>query len=245
MMKQTLIVFLFGLTFFTGKCQSFEEGWWQTFEGKIGTASVQLSLYNLGGEQLKGNYCYLKHETKLQLDGNNDNGKVKLIETMNGKVTGYFFGSIDKEDSFTGTWTDSAKTRNIPFRLHLEWASAAPTYSHRYTSLSETDTQVEAFMAKTKAAILKGDKQWLADNIHYPIMVSVNGKRTSIKTKEQFFNNFDGIVSQSYKNNVGAECTCNLFSNIQGVMLGNGEIWIDDFATAKGKVKLYIKTINN
>src|SRR5206468_3179793 len=110
----------------------------QNFDGKLGAAGVQLSLYNLGGGQLKGNYCYKKHETKIQLEGTVAGGKITLTETFNGMVTGYFIGKTDRENGLVGTWTDSTKTKAIPFNMHLEFAMYSPSFSHRYADLAET-----------------------------------------------------------------------------------------------------------
>lgn len=245
MIKQTIISLFFLLACNIGKCQPDDENTWRTFEGTLGVDKVQLSLYKLGTGELKGNYCLKKQETKVQIDGKQYNDSVKLAETINGKVTGFFNGILDGNDSLIGTWIDKAKTKKIPFRLHLESTTYSRSFSHRYQNLPQSDSLVEKFMAQVKSAILKGDKHWLANNIHYPVSINLDGKRINIRNVEQFLSGSDGIFSKVFKENIEEACLCNLFYNHQGVMLGGGEVWINSFKTSSGIPRLLIIAINN
>ena len=66
MKKYIILTFLlFTLPTF---CMAFEfdSNKWIDFEGTLGNAKIQLSLYRLDNGELKGNYCYKKHESKIQ-----------------------------------------------------------------------------------------------------------------------------------------------------------------------------------
>jgi hypothetical protein len=64
---------LFTLTFLifnaATQCHAFDfdTNKWTDFEGTLGKANIQLSLYRFDNGQLKGNYCYKKYESKIGL----------------------------------------------------------------------------------------------------------------------------------------------------------------------------------
>lgn len=229
---------------------NFDKSWWYDFEGKLGGTGIQLSIYIPdSGEVLKGNYCYKKYETKIQLVGQLKGDQIELTEYLNGKPNGHFNGRVftDNLDRFEGTWTDSSGTKRIEFKMTLQSACYASTWNHRYSDFSGTDDDVENFMKKVKSSILKGDKEWIANHISYPITTKLNGQqKIKIIDKQQLLNNFDQIFYQGFKEKVKSFCVCNMFNNNQGTMLGNGGIWINnDPNSTDEKFDYQITAINN
>ena len=229
-MKKYIVLpfLLFTLTTF---CQSFhlDKNSWHDFEGKLGETKVRLSIYLLDGGQLKGNYCYKKYENKIQLIGNIIGDKIELTEFLNGKPNGYLSGKLftDNLDRFEGIWTDSSKSKTISFKTTLASICAANFFEHRYSDFYVTDDDVEKFMKHVKSSILEGDKEWIANHIRYPINTTLyKNKSVSIKNKKQLINNFDDIFHHEFKEKIKSFCVCNMFNNYQGVMLGDGQIWI-------------------
>jgi hypothetical protein len=85
------------------------------------------------------------------------------------------------------------------------------------------------FMQKVKNAIAESDKEWLANHIHYPLNTTLNGqKKIIVKNRQQLIDNFEQIFFPAYKEQIEKHSVSDLFSNWQGTMLGNGEIWIDE-----------------
>ena len=93
---------------------------------------------------------------------------------------------------------------------------------------NETDETAE-FMQKVKNAIAENDKEWLANHIRYPLNTTLNGEeKITVENKQQLIDNFEQIFYPAYKEQIEKHSLSDLFSNWQGTMLGNGEIWIDE-----------------
>lgn len=89
------------------------------------------------------------------------------------------------------------------------------------TSYSKED--VEAFAYLIKQQIM--NKEWtaLAENIAYPITIS----SVTYETQEAFCaENWDNCLNDEFYAGIDSESCTNMFCNYQGIMLGNGEIWI-------------------
>ena len=96
-------------------------------------------------------------------------------------------------------------------------------------------------------AILEKNKQWLSENISYPIMVSINGKsRTTIRNKKELLQNFDVIFHAGFIEKAKAFECIDIFCNYKGLMLGAGEIWMNCVSTVNNdQCQLKITAINN
>ncbi len=243
----TLTFLLFTLS---SLCQAFdfETHKWTDFEGTLGKGRIQLSLYRLDNGQLKGNYCYKKYESKIQLTGQITGDEIVITEFLNGKPNGRFVGKVftDKLDRFEGTWTDKSNTKSIEFKLTLQ-SICVSDFGHRYSDFYGTDDDVEKFMKYVKTSILNGDKEWIANHINYPLKTTVfKDKAISIKNKKQLIDNFDQIFHQEFKVKIKSLCVCNMFINYQGVMLGDGQIWINNRTNSThDKFDYIITAINN
>lgn len=193
-----------------------------------------MSLYLGEKGQVTGNYCYAKYDKRIALTGKINGKEVTLYEMQDGKQTATFKGTLitDSTDHFQGTWTDGKTT--MPFNVHLSSIGAgSPT--KRYNDTKQSDAQVEAYMKKVKTAILSNNKEWLSTQVNYPYKVAnTEGKIISLKNKTEFISNYNLVVSASLKKRIADICTCNLFMNYRGVMLGNGEVWINERPGGKG-----------
>lgn len=221
---------------------------WSDFEGTLGKSNIQLSLYRFNNGQLKGNYCYKKYDSKIELTGQVTGDKIRITEFLNGKPNGYFEGRVftDSVDRFEGTWTDSASKKTIAFKLTLQ-STCGGEFNHRYTDFYGSDADVEKFMKRVKSSIANGDKEWIGNHVSYPIKTTLNGEKPiTVKNKEQLIQNFDQIFYKEFKERVKSFCVCNMFNNYQGAMLGNGQIWIYNKPNSTGKKFDYtITSISN
>ena len=228
---------------------NFDKNLWYDFSGKLGATEFQLSIYIPDSGELKGNYCYKKYETKIQLFGQLKGDQIELTEFVHGKPNGHFSGKVftDNMDRFEGAWTDSSGTRRLDFKMTLESACYAKSSEHRYFDFSGTDNDVENFMKRIKTSVFKGDKEWIANHINYPLTTTLNGHKTiKIKNRQQLIDNFDQIFYQAFKDKLRSFCVCNMFHNYQGTMLGNGDIWINDKPNSTDeKFDYQITAINN
>ncbi len=95
-----------------------------------GTIDGKHEIYlNIGGEavsnakiSLSGFYYYTKNKVSIKIEGQENNGKISLKETVYNKntqstqTTGYFEGTINS-NIFSGTWFSSDRTKQLPFTL--------------------------------------------------------------------------------------------------------------------------------
>ena len=248
MIKNIMLSFYFVSLIMLPKTFEIEKNTWVDFDGQIGKENIQLSLYRFENGEIEGNYCYKKYETKIQLIGKIVGEKIELNEILNNKVNGHFQGKIftDTFDKFEGKWSDSSNKKTSNFKLKLNSINGG-TFKHRYLDFYGTDNDVEIFMKKVKKSIIEDDKEWISNHISYPIKTKIDTKKTIIiKSKKELINNFNKIFNKEFKEQIKSFCSCNLFHNYQGVMLGNGQIWIENKPNSTNtKYDFQIKAINN
>jgi hypothetical protein len=207
---------------------------WSDYKGLMSKTNISMSLYLGDNGKVSGNYCYAKYDKRIALTGNSNGRAITLYEMQDGKQTATFKGNLltDSTDHFQGTWSDGKTT--MPFDVHLSSiSSGSPT--KRYNDTKQTDAQVEAYMKKVKTAILNNNKEWLSTQVSYPYKVATpDGKTKTLKNKQEFISNYKLVVSESLKKRIADICTCNLFMNYRGVILGNGEVWINERPGGKG-----------
>jgi len=200
------------------------------YEGTLGEAPIQLSIcMGENPDYLTGSYCYKSEDfTKYRLAGEFIGDKVQLTEYIENKPAGHFNGRLftDNTDRFEGIYTN-AGARQLEFKLTLTSSVGYTTPDERYSDFSASDKDVEKFMRQIKLSIAEGDKEWIANNIRYPLKTTLNGQgKITIKNKQQLIDNFEQIFHPAFKEQIEKHCVCNMFYNSQGIMLGNGEIWI-------------------
>ncbi len=76
-------------------------------------------------------------------------------------------------------------------------------------------------------AVAGGDKEAVAALVGYPIDVTIDGKKTSIKDTAGFVRNYDKIITPAIAEVIQAQKYSDLLVNGQGVMFGSGETWIN------------------
>lgn len=250
MKKQLIVTFILLISATICWSLNFNKSWIYDFEGNLGSSEIQLSIYIPdSGEILKGSYCYKKYETRIQLVGKLKGNQIELTEFLKGKPNGRFSGRVftDNLDRFEGTWTDSSGTKQIEFKMTLKSACYANSWNHRYSDFSGTDDEIEKFMKEVKYSIFNGNKDWIANHIQYPLTTTLNGrKKIIIKNRKQLIESFEQIFYPAFKDKLKSFCVCNMFNNYQGIMLGNGEIWIIESPNStEEKFECQIIAINN
>lgn len=101
----------------------------------------------------------------------------------------------------------------------------------------------EKTLITIQSLVEKGDKQQVAQYVLYPINVYVAGQKTNINNETEFIKYYDEIFNEKVKQALITQDVTKTFVNYQGVMVGNGEIWMT--ATGEGEQKYYIYGINN
>lgn len=207
---------------------------WYDFTGKLGDKSIKLSFYTLKAGKLIGSYCSTANEPKVLLSGNVKGNEIYLTASLNGKITDELIGKIftDDQDRLEVSWQKMPRGVKSIFKSVLLSVTAG-TESKRYSHIVGSDSAVEEFVSDAKKAISKGDKIWLAANLFYPLKVRISEKSSVVlKNKNQFLLQYDKIFTTAFKSKLNNTFSHNLFNNYQGVMIGDGEIWINNTLNA-------------
>lgn len=230
MKKILLLIFILSQTIHLSAF-SLEEGLWTDFEGTLNGKKIYLSLFRTTGDSIQGNYCDGIKEQRIAIKGTLKNNILFLVE---GNVLGFkaiFKGKVVKTENdeiIKGFRAERGGQKPERFEIHVV-AKVGGTAEKRYSNAVNNDEEIEAYMKKVKTAFLVSDSKWLAEQMIYPLHVSIgNGKYKDLKDKQEFIKYFTQINNDNFKKALKETCTCNLFHNYQGIMLGSGIIWIDN-----------------
>lgn len=231
----TFILFIISIYSYS---QTLSKGW-STFSGKIDNYPITISIYNDKNDNLSGNYCYNKQEQRITIKGTKKGSQVYLEEVIENKKNASFQGSIDENtNTISGKWINATNNKELNFNINLS-SQSGETLENRYFS-GISNESVELFIKKTKESIIKNQKNWLSQNIKYPITVSVFNKKIKIKNQKEFLDKYSDFFSEKFKNEIKKSCTCDIFSNWQGAMFADGLIWVNRYT---GNLKII--SINN
>jgi hypothetical protein len=113
------------------------------------------------------------------------------------------------------------------------------------TLFGEHETLVAAFDGLT-AAVRDGDAETVAAFVKYPFTVTVGGRKLVLKSEQEFVADYDAIITPEIAKVVGGQDYGALFANSNGVMFGNGEMWLTAVCTDKACSSSYwmISAIN-
>ena len=76
-------------------------------------------------------------------------------------------------------------------------------------------------------AVADGDATAFASWVSYPIKVVADGEEMLLSDEEQFAEHFDNILSDEIRQAILDQTWATLFVNDQGVMFGNGQVWLN------------------
>lgn len=76
-------------------------------------------------------------------------------------------------------------------------------------------------------AVISDDKAGVASLVVYPLEVEIDGERHEIRDANEFVASWDRIVTPEIVQVVSNQRYRDLFVNWQGVMLGDGQVWIN------------------
>ncbi|OPA75279.1 hypothetical protein BVG16_22035 [Paenibacillus selenitireducens] len=85
------------------------------------------------------------------------------------------------------------------------------------------------YIGKLQQAVAKNNRKAVAALMSYPLQVNKQGKSKLIQSKKQFMKNYDHIMTSQVKKKLLAQQLDQLFVNSEGVMIGDGEMWISQF----------------
>lgn len=232
-----------------GFAEAFSDKGYYDFEGTIGEKTkIVMSLYVNEGTG-KGTYCYDSVRTDIKIEGTVKDNQFSLKEYDNkGNVTATFKGTYKTVDAVTGEWKSAKTGKKMPFKLQLNSMAPFAEYGHRYAVMgAATDKEVDTYIQSLQGWLVKGDAKKVAEQIAFPIKVTIKGKAVQIKTQKDFVKRYKEIMNPEFKKEITTAYTKGLFTNYQGVMFGGNakNIWITVVTDQKGHASLRIIGINN
>jgi len=92
-------------------------------------------------------------------------------------------------------------------------------------------TKYQAVIVALQKAVAAQDAKGVAALVSYPIGVKVNGKETNIKSAKAFEQHYKAIMTPEITKAVTDQKYEDLFVNYQGIMFGDGQVWINGICT--------------
>ena len=82
---------------------------------------------------------------------------------------------------------------------------------------------------KIYQSIVDNNPESLANLMKFPKNIVISGKYTKFATKAEFIKKYPTIFTKEYREEIAKEKpTPNMFSNYQGIMLGDGVVWFTE-----------------
>jgi hypothetical protein len=94
----------------------------------------------------------------------------------------------------------------------------------------EDPQALKDFLMDIQAAAIAQDRPAIAALVHYPFTTYDSGEPLkTYDTAEELLNDFDQVITPAVIKAMAEASYDDLFVNYQGVMLGNGQVWLQPF----------------
>lgn len=228
----------------------FEENWYVGLEGTKGNQDLRIELILTDNDRLIGKSCPSSSEDIISYSGQLNDQKISLDVQNHKGVIGRYTLLPDIRDNFVegyvGQYVDKATqdTKSVKLRYKTGFYG---TPEKRYLDFLGSDKDLERFAKKVITSFQLGEKQWLSENISVPMLAYVQDGRTlEINSPKEFIEKFEVIATEVLLANLSSSPTCNFWVNHNGVMLGNGEVWIwEDSKSTNEKPTFVIKNVKS
>lgn len=93
------------------------------------------------------------------------------------------------------------------------------------TLLGDAADYKELFYA-FKVALEEGKSDIVVSLVNYPITVTIDGEEATYGSEQELLDAYDSVFTEAIIEAVSSQDYGTLFVNSEGVMIGNGEVWI-------------------
>jgi hypothetical protein len=131
--------------------------------------------------------------------------------------------------------------------FHIRWAVAAAFLSMvmlspaAAQSVEDVEQRIEMLHGGVQTfevafevlqeRIAAGDAETVAAMVSYPLFVSIDGERVAINGEVEFAERYDDLITPEIAEIITGQDYADLFVNQDGVMFGDGEVWMQPFCT--------------
>lgn len=88
-------------------------------------------------------------------------------------------------------------------------------------------TAYRAAFDAIQKAVADDDKTGFAAWVSYPIALTADGEEVTIEDAAQFEEHYDVILTDEIRAAIADQTWQDLFVNYQGIMFGNGQVWLN------------------
>ncbi|BCH31066.1 hypothetical protein MesoLjLc_29960 [Mesorhizobium sp. L-8-10] len=106
-------------------------------------------------------------------------------------------------------------------------SAAADDTNKSIDDLLGDHTVYQAAISALQKGVTAHDAAAVAALVRYPISVAVKGKKMAIKSPKDFIAHYDAIMTPEISKAVTDQKYADLMVNSQGIMFGNGQVWIN------------------
>jgi len=121
-------------------------------------------------------------------------------------------------------------------------AGASDEARGRIDKLLGDADQYEHVFKELQQGVASGDRAAVATLMRYPLRVDTDGNTREIADAATFQREYDSIVTPPVARAITAQSFDTVFANWQGVMIGNGQVWLngtcEDTACTRSDVKV-------
>lgn len=122
-------------------------------------------------------------------------------------------------------------------------AQTADEVAERMTMLfGDAQPFIEAFET-IQAAVAEGDGPTLAEYIPYGTPIRVDGAEVVLESEYDLYERYDELITPAIAEAVAAQSFDTLFVNADGVMFGNGEMWLSGICSDESCESFEVKII--
>lgn len=93
------------------------------------------------------------------------------------------------------------------------------------TLLGDAPDYKELFYA-FKVALEEGKSDIVVSLVNYPLTVTIDGEEATYGSEQELLDAYDSVFTEAIIEAVSAQDYGTLFVNSEGVMIGDGEVWI-------------------
>jgi hypothetical protein len=204
-------------------------------------------LYPSYKAKIVGTYYYEDRPVKIKLAGIIMSDSIWIYEyDGQGNQSGRFEGKITEDGSrFQGIWHRMDGAGESQFDLELIATFAGLPNNIYQAAGAKSTAEVEQFAQELKEHILAQNKIQVAERIAYPIQVEIEGKRQTIKTRQEFMARFGQIFNADFISSIQTCFPLNMESYKKGIKFGDqGQLWLGYVKNTSGR-ELKVIGINN
>jgi hypothetical protein len=171
------------------------------------------------GNKIKGKYRYATQKTWLTVEGTltAPTGEIHLVEGDGAKITGRFDGNA-KDSVITGTWSNAAKTKQLPFEVNTDHKDVVAKFEVTFSVDGDwiSLNKINHHKANGEVEELKLDQDPEAPRIH--------GTRPELTFEDFNFDGYSDLITLAEVGGVNATYYFWLFDPSSGEFVYNAAL---------------------